>query len=165
MYVMNLPMNHPKRCKMNYQKIKERVAPCGLHCGKCFAFADGNIRSHSSQLKESLGNFEVYAERFVDLLDEPVFTKYHDFKELLDYFALVECKGCRNENCKLFQDCNVRSCSQSKGVDFCFECSDFPCNITGFDEHLHKRSVEINNKMMDIGVERYYDEIKDKPRY
>jgi hypothetical protein len=154
-----------KGCKMNYELIKQRLAPCGLHCGKCFAFTDGDIRNHSKHLKDSLGEFDVYAQRFTELLDESVFNKYSDFKELLDYFAKVDCIGCRKENCKLFKDCNVRRCSERKGVNFCFECSDFPCNNTGFDEHLHKRSVAINNKMKEIGVENYYEEIKDKPRY
>lgn len=150
---------------MNIEEIKKRIAPCGLHCGKCFAFTDGDIKRYSSKLKIELGNFDVYAERFVDLLDEPKFKKYPDFKELLTYFSSVNCKGCREENCKLFKDCKVRACSVEKGVDFCFQCNEFPCNNTGFDENLHKRSVAINNKMKKIGVEKYYDEIKEKPRY
>ena len=61
---------------MNYKQIKNRLAPCGLHCGKCFAFTDGDIAEHSNYLKNALGEFDVYADRFVDLLNEPVFRKY-----------------------------------------------------------------------------------------
>ncbi len=150
---------------MNSNDILNRLAPCGLHCGKCFAFIDGDIKKSSRQLKESLGNFENYAKRFVDLLEEPVFTKYPDFKGLLDYFTTVECKGCRNEKCLLFKDCKIRECHQSKEVDYCFQCNEFPCNHTGFDQHLYKRFVEINQRMKVVGVEQYYKEIKDKPRY
>lgn len=150
---------------MNYNQVKSRLAPCGLHCGKCFAFAEGDISQHSCQLQQSIGNFDVYAERFVSLLNEPVFKKYGEFKELLDYFATVTCKGCRKEQCKLFKDCNVRTCHEQKKVDYCFQCSEFPCDNTGFDEHLHKRSVNINKRMKEIGVEEYFKEIKDKPRY
>ena len=150
---------------MDYERLKSRLAPCGLHCGKCFAFIDGDIKNYSNRLKESLGYFGIYADRFVDLVDEPVFRKYHDFNELLSYFASVECRGCRKEKCKIFKDCKVRDCHEQKKIDFCFQCSDFPCNNTGFDQHLHKRSVDINMRMKEIGVERYYDEIKDKPRY
>lgn len=162
---MNLHMTLRKDTEMNYEQIKDRLAPCGLHCGKCFAFHDGDIKNKSRLLKESLGDFDIYAERFIELLNEPVFNKYQDFKELLGYFAGADCKGCRKENCKLFKDCNVRNCAKEKGVDFCFECSEFPCDHTGFDEHLHKRSVSINKKIREIGVERYYHAIKDKPRY
>lgn len=113
-------------------------------------------------MKNDLGEFSIYAKRFINLLDKPVFEKYPDFKEMLDYFSLAECSGCRNEKCKLFKDC---LCSEKKGVDFCFQCSNFPCNNTRFDEHLNKRSVNINRRMEKIGVEKYYTEIKDKARY
>lgn len=145
--------------------IKKRIAPCGLHCGKCFAFTEGDISCHSTELKKSLGNFEVYAQRFVGMLDEPVFAKYPDFKEMLDYFSVTSCQGCRKEKCKLFKICNVRACSEEKEVEFCFQCSQFPCEHTGFDEHLYKRFVTINKRMREIGIEKYYEEIKDVPRY
>ena len=150
---------------MDYKNIKERLAPCGLHCGKCFAFKDGDIVKNSRALKRDLGEFSIYAQRFVDVLDEPVFKKYEGFKEMLDYFADAECSGCRNENCKIFKNCKVRLCSEEKGVDFCFECADFPCNNTGFDTHLNNRYISINMRMKKIGIEEYYEEIKDHPRY
>ncbi|MCK5022265.1 MAG: DUF3795 domain-containing protein [Candidatus Pacebacteria bacterium] len=150
---------------MDYEQIKQRLAPCGLYCGKCFAFIDGDIAKNSKKLKESIGNFDVYAERFVDLIDEPIFKKYSDFKDLLQYFSNGNCGGCRKEKCKIFKDCKVRECYEKKAVDFCFQCSEFPCNNTGFDKHLQDRSVEINILMKEIGVEEYYNTIKDKPRY
>lgn len=150
---------------MNYNFIKNRLAPCGLDCGKCYAYVDGDIKNLSNQLKVSLGNFDIYAERFTELFNGDIFKKYPDFKELLAYFTTADCNGCRKENCKIFKDCKVRNCFEKKGVDFCFQCSDFPCDHTGFDEHLQKRSEDINNRMKEIGVEKYYDEIKDKPRY
>jgi len=150
---------------MDYNTIKNRLAPCGLHCGKCFAFTDGEIKAASQKLQQALGNFDIYAQRFVDVIHEPLFKKYLDFKVLLSYFSSVECNGCRNEKCKIFSECKVRECHEKKSVDFCFQCPDFPCSHTGFDEHLHKRSVDINIRMKEIGVEKYYEEIKDIPRY
>lgn len=148
-----------------YEYIKQRVAPCGLHCGKCFAFKDGDICNYSNKLRQSLGNFDVYAERFVKLLDEPDFSKYPNFKEFLTLLSAGSCNGCRKEQCKLFKSCNVRGCSEVKNVDFCFQCEEFPCNRTGFDEHLYKRYININNRMKEIGVQLYYEEIKDLSRY
>lgn len=150
---------------MDYEFIKSRLSPCGLHCGKCFAFAEGEIGTLSKQLKKSLGNFDVYAERFVSLLEEPAFGKYPDFKTLLNLLSEPKCKGCRKEKCILFKSCKVRECTERKEVDFCFQCSDFPCNETGLDEHLYKRSVNINKRMKEIGVEAYYNEVKDTARY
>lgn len=150
---------------MDYEQIKLRLAPCGLHCGKCFAFIDGDIANYSNLLKKSLGEFDIYAQRFVEMLEEPVFEKYSDFKELLHYFSTAKCGGCRVEKCKIFKGCKVRDCAEKRKVDFCFQCSDFPCNTTGFDKNLNERSVNINLQMKEVGVEKYYNEIKDKPRY
>ena len=126
--------------KMNKDAIDARLAPCGLHCGKCFAFADGEIRRLSRELRTALGGFDIY-------------------------LASNACGGCRKEPCRLFRGCKVRSCSSRRGVDYCFRCDEFPCTHTGFDEHLYRRFVAINHRMREEGVERYYDEIKDLPRY
>ena len=99
------------------------------------------------------------------MLDEPVFAKYPDFKEFLNHLSVATCQGCRKEKCKLFKTCNVRVCSEEKQVDYCFQCSHFPCENTGFDEHLYKRFVAINRRMQEIGIEKYYEEVKDLPRY
>jgi len=150
---------------MNKDEIASLIGPCGLSCNKCFAFKNGNIKFHAANLKNELGNFEIYAKRFSTLLEKPVFEKYPEFKEMLDFFTSAECKGCRKETCKLFKNCLVRDCSREKQVDFCFNCNEFPCQKTGFDEHLHKRSITINMRIKEIGIEEYFNEIKDKPRY
>ncbi len=150
---------------MTDQKILDAISPCGLNCEKCFAHVDGDIRKQSRELKEKLGNFDLYAKRFETLLDEPVFEKFSDFKIMLDYFASENCRGCRKENCRLFKNCGVRSCHREKKVDFCFQCDDFPCDKTHFDENLQKRWVALNEKIREMGIEKYYAETKDKARY
>ncbi len=148
-----------------YEIARARLGACGLHCGKCYAYTEGDIPALSSQLAKSLGNFEIYAKRFVELVGEPVFLKYPDFREFLGYLAEGKCEGCRKEKCKLFKGCRVRSCSEGKKVDFCFQCVDFPCDNTGFDGHLFTRYVGINERMREIGVEAYYEEVKNQSRY
>lgn len=142
----------------------DRLSPCGLHCGKCFAFAEGDIHEAAVKLRENLGHFEPYAERFTIQLD-PAFEKYKDFKAMLDYFADASCKGCRKEKCKFYKNCKVRACAFEKAVDFCHECPEFPCSHTGLDNNLYKRSVAINEKIREIGVDAYYAQVKDLPRY
>ena len=112
-----------------------------------------------------MGNFYIYAKRFVNLLKEPVFEKYHDFKEMLNYFSNIECNGCRKDKSKLFLDCYLKQCSKDHKIDYCFECSEFPCIKHGFDEHLEKRWLTIQTKMEENGVQSYFDEIKNLPRY
>ena len=150
---------------MDYENIKAALAPCGLSCEKCFAHVEGDIHKYSLKLKEKLGNFEPYAKRFEILLGNPVFKKYSDFKEMLDYFASENCRGCRNEQCKMFKNCGVRPCHQEKAVDFCFQCDEFPCNKTNFDEGLYNAWVRINEIIRKEGIDKYYELTEKHPRY
>jgi hypothetical protein len=147
------------------QEFQDKFGPCGLLCEKCFAYEKGPIRFHAEQLKKNLGEFDNYANRFVTLLDEPKFANYPAFKEVLNLFSEANCKGCRKQECHLFTDCKVNICYKEKGVDFCYQCADFPCEYTGFDENLKQRWLRINRRVIEIGMENYYTEIKDNPRY
>jgi len=147
------------------EKIKESIGPCGLCCETCFAHVDGDIRKYSMKLTKKLGNFHINAKRFETMLDNPIFKKYAEFKEVLDYFASENCKGCRNEQCKLFKDCGVRGCHQEKQIDFCYLCEEFPCDKTNFDPGLHKGWVAINKIIQKKGIEKYYEKARTHPRY
>ncbi len=150
---------------MDKKDFLKYLGPCGLHCGGCFAFVESAIKKNAVALKQSLGNFGIYAERFTALLNDPRFDRYNDFSEFLDCLSEVTCKGCRQESCKLFSQCRVRDCSKEHTVDFCFQCKEFPCEKTGFDEHLQKRWLKINGRIQEIGAQAYYDEIKNTVRY
>ncbi len=150
---------------MYSNNIISKLAPCGLSCEKCFAFKHGKIIYLSKELIKNLGNFDGYAKRFVRLVGNPVFKKYPEFKEVLHYFASNSCRGCRAEDCQLNKECRVKFCYIEKKVDFCFECDDFPCSNTGFDDNLLARWKAINTRMSKVGVEQYYLEVKDKHRY
>jgi len=144
------------------QEILGTLAPCGLNCRKCFAYNEGEIKSLSKRLKKLLGNFDKYAERFSRFL--PEFDNYPSFKKLLDFFAHGNCTGCRNGTCK-HPDCGVFHCYKEKGVEFCFQCEEFPCDKTNFDLDLHQRWLEMNVRMKKIGIQKYFEESKRNPRY
>ena len=61
---------------MTKQQYLDVLSSCGLSCEKCFAHIDGDIRKLSLQLKEKLGNFSIYAQRFETLIGDPIFKKY-----------------------------------------------------------------------------------------
>ena len=147
---------------MEYSVILELLAPCGLNCGKCQAYSAGEIKHHAAELKRLLGSFDRYAERFSSF--QPVFKNYPAFRELLSQFSEANCKGCRQGDCK-YPNCGVAACSKQKGVDFCFQCSEFPCEKTNFDPNLHERWITMNRRMKEIGVEAYFEKTKDEPRY
>ncbi len=84
---------------------------------------------------------------------------------MLDYFASENCKGCRNEQCKLFKDCGVRGCHQEKQIDFCYQCDQFSCDKINFDPGLYKGWVAINEIIQKKGIEEYYEKARTRPRY
>ncbi len=90
---------------MDYQRM---TSPCGLDCFNCplyLANEDSNLRA---ALSEKLG---IPAEK-------------------------ARCAGCRNAEGTISflgdtRPCNVFCCAARKGITFCYECADFPC------DHLH----------------------------
>lgn len=143
--------------------IASRLGPCGLSCGNCLAFVDGPISNLSGLLAERLGErFGEYAKRFEAM--NPVFEHYDSFRTLLDYFASGSCQGCRESGC-LFKDCKVTGCAKEHGVDFCFQCDEFPCDKHGMPDGLSERWQANNEKMAEIGSAAWYCQCKDKPRY
>ncbi len=147
---------------MEYEDILHELAPCGLNCRKCMANHRGDIRKTSERLQHLLGSFDRYAERFSAFL--PAFRDYPAFKELLSHFARGDCRGCRAGDCKL-PDCQVLACCRAKGVDFCGQCEEFPCESTSFDADLTRRWLQMNSRIKEVGVEPYYEETRDLPRY
>ena len=80
------------------------IAPCGLDCFNC----------------------ELHEEN----LTEEYKTKVADYRNISP--DDVACKGCKAEQgkCRYAQfNCATWACTQEKGVDYCFECDGFPCNL------------------------------------
>ena len=147
---------------MKYEDILQELAPCGLNCRKCMAKQDGDIKEASEKLRQLLGSFDNYAERFSAFL--PVFKNYPAFKELLTFLTQGDCRGCRSGDCK-FPKCGVLACCQAKGIDFCGQCDEFPCEKTSFDADLKRRWIQMSSRLKEAGAETYYEETKDTPRY
>ena len=147
---------------MKADEIVKVLAPCGLNCLKCMAYAKGDIRRHACELQRRLGAFDAYAARFAQF--DTAFEDYPAFKKMLERFEQASCRGCRAGDC-LYPNCHVARCSRDKGIDFCFQCDEFPCEKTNFDPHLRQRWIAMNTSMKEKGLEAYVAETKDLPRY
>ena len=148
---------------MEYEGILRVMAPCGLNCGACVAFRDGEIRKLSERLGALLGpNFGAYAARFAE--NNPMDGDYPAFRRFLDGLAQAACDGCRHGSCR-FSSCGVQRCVREKHVDFCFRCDEFPCDHTGLPPALEARWRANNEAMRESGVAEYYEELKKRPRY
>jgi len=80
------------------------TAPCGLPCFECYLFLANDNEEIRTMVSRELN---IPEEKSV-------------------------CSGCRSEGGKcahLPVDCRLYPCALAKGLSFCFECSEFPCDL------------------------------------
>lgn len=147
---------------MEYDEILKCLAPCGLDCGRCADYENGEIKDLSIRLVQLLGNYRRVAEMKAET--KPLFNNYSQFEEMLTSFSQASCSGCRGENVLCPIACTAKTCHREKGVDFCFRCGEYPCEKQ-FTGRLRERWRKINDRMKEVGVVQYYYEQNELPRY
>jgi len=94
---------------------RDLLAPCGLYCGVCavnIAHREGN-----EKFKEKLGPvYGVTAEE-------------------------IRCRGCQSDEIFMYcRVCPIKSCTEEKGYEGCYQCDDFPCSfIEDFPQAVGKK--------------------------
>lgn len=146
----------------DYQVILSELAPCGLDCSRCARYKDGEIKKLSTELVKRLEGFEKVAPKIGDFI--PALKAYPQFQDILNFFTQADCTGCRFGEAQ-FPLCAAKTCFKEKGVDFCFECGEYPCERNRFHPELHNHWRRSNDRMKEVGVKAYYEEQKKKPRY
>lgn len=147
---------------MNSDVLLKGLSPCGLVCYTCVAAKGGITQEHARKLLNYLESFDIYAEKLSGF--ELRLKKYREFNELLHLLGEANCEGCRDGVSKL-PGCGIAQCIKEKGVDFCFECPSFPCDKADFEPLLKTKWLKANKRMKKIGVETYFQEVKDKSHY
>ena len=113
---------------------------CGLYCGACFI-----MNAYKQNRKE------IIPEDWVSSLDD---------KE-------IKCYGCKGEyvfeNCR---GCRIRSCAESKGIEFCNTCPEFPCeNIERFKSWNlahHKVALHSLEIIKEIGIKEWLKQQEER---
>ena len=90
---------------MDYHQM---TAPCGLDCFNCPMYLANENQKLRIMISKKMG---IPVEQ-------------------------ASCDGCRNQNGVIAnlsrnEPCNVYKCTEEKGIAFCSDCPDFPC------DHLH----------------------------
>jgi hypothetical protein len=147
---------------MTETMLRDRIAPCGLDCGRCLDNPDSPIGRLARELARELGGFGKRAAFFARL--DPAFAAYPEFESLLGRLGRGGCGGCRTGNC-LLADCRVKDCVRERGVDFCFQCPDFSACDPGLPPGLAERWRDNNRHMAAIGIKAYVVWLDDQPRY
>jgi len=116
---------------------KELAAVCGLFCPACNLFIG---------TKEDPERLKLLAQR----LQRPVED--------------LECHGCRTEKRSFFcnEYCKMAKCAVEKGIDFCGECTEYPCaELKDFQCQMPHR-IELwknHDRIKEVGYEKWYAEM------
>jgi hypothetical protein len=118
---------------------KKLAAVCGLYCEACTLF----IAS-----KEDPARLKKLAERFQ--LSE---------KE-------IECCGCRsNKRTAYCEKCKMYICAAERGIEFCVECTDYPCDeLKQFQSKApHRRELwDDLERIKSVGYKHWLSEVSQK---
>lgn len=137
------------------------------YCGKYYC---ASCDYHKGTIVEAARNLLAFAERYGSLrliADANNACDFDEFMKGLGWLASQEqvCKGCRfGGGWSWWGDCPVRDCCIQKGVDFCYQCEDFPCKKL-IGEPLLKRKkemIEANNQIKSLGIESYMQLLKKR---
>ena len=155
---------------MKKNKILTAIAPCSLCCHTCPAMKGGIIQETAIKLSHY---FEGYYDFNVENLPQEHKQYAETIKQFVDRlgrYTKPSCDGCRSNNrgkgC--LPGCIIPECTVIHNVDFCGECSEFPCDkITTdiYNETLIKQWHENNQQIHEKGIEEYYKEAILRPHY
>ena len=124
--------------------------------------ADGVIQRSASELAAALEGFDKMAARMAD--HAPALAGYPQFAQVLAVFSGASCTGCRAGGSHL-SFCAARSCFKEQGVDYCFQCGEYPCSRNDYPENFERQWRAVNDRMLEVGVEEFYGESLQSPRY
>lgn len=116
---------------------EKAIAPCGIDCFNC----------------------EVYEKN----ITEETRLKFATVAKIQP--EQVSCKGCREQGgCRLhWGKCDTLDCVKSHGVEFCFQCNDFPCKMlcpSAESAPRYPHNLKLYNlcRMKLLGVEKWTSE-------
>ncbi|MBN2807810.1 MAG: DUF3795 domain-containing protein [Prolixibacteraceae bacterium] len=115
------------------------AAGCGLHCATC-TFYIGSTEDRERS--------EKHAKRF----EVPI--------------EAVTCYGCKSEKHSAYcQSCKLIQCLNNKGLDYCGECSEYPCQaLKDFKmERPHRNDLFIDMQLlMEKGLDEWNELVRRK---
>ncbi|MEJ2248459.1 MAG: DUF3795 domain-containing protein [Candidatus Lokiarchaeota archaeon] len=84
------------------------LSPCGLYCGVCAIYIAH--KNNNTKFKQVL--FPVY-KAFVKNVEE------------------ISCTGCLSSGVvfPVCKKCPIKDCTQSKGIEGCYQCDEWPCKF------------------------------------
>lgn len=117
---------------------KSLTAACGLFCPSCAIFIASN--EDEERLQRQADYLGITKEQTI-------------------------CKGCRSDKrCATCANCVMLKCTIEKGIDFCSECDNYPCNELKNFQSVMPHRVELFkdlDKIKKFGFEVFYKDSID----
>ena len=127
--------------------------------------SENSKSSSNKQLAAVCGLFCPGCTLYIASTEDP-----ERLKRLATMFGISEeeirCLGCRSEvRGPYCQTCKMVECAAERGVEFCAQCSDYPCEILiEFQEERPHRAdlFEDGEKIREVGFEKWFNDTFDE---
>jgi len=139
------------------KKDREYTAYCGLYCGDCIPF-NRKLFDAAERLRKELEQrkFDEYAR--LKSKKNKLFNDYDIFMKVLSELVKLRCmKTCVNGGGN--PDCRIRNCVRTKGIQGCWECTDFEdCEFLKPLSDYHGATPKHNLRLIrEYGIENWSD--------
>lgn len=111
---------------------REYAGTCGFYCGSCSILAA--YKKGLEQQKKLATELSKYMKRTVKSTE-------------------IQCQGCQNLSGFCWgNNCRIKACAKEKGVSFCGDCKEFPCEtFHKFSEVYHDVPLLQSGELKEIG--------------
>lgn len=125
--------------KKDVHADKTLAAVCGLFCPACTLYI-GTMENEPHRLKAVSKVYQTASDEWA-------------------------CHGCRSDKRSYFckHKCKMVDCAREKGIDFCVECDEYPCDdLREFKEQRPHRIElwESQGRIKDVGWAKWYEEMQ-----
>jgi hypothetical protein len=135
------------------EERKKAISYCGTCCLKC-DWHSGRIKMAADELLDMIKNrpelrMWCKGEEHYDV---------GNFLKVLEYLSRT---GFCRFTCKQgsgYGGCPVRQCCERKGLAFCYQCNEFPCEIWG-KWPFGKEKIENLKEMKETGAEAWVEKL------
>ena len=154
---------------MDENELLKHVAPCSLLCYTCGRYKDGIMSRLSKDLLHYTEGVYEFFDQHLPSDEQKSLERFKTFREILRERRDASCEGCRSgqhNGCSI-KGCFINECVLEQGVDFCGECSNFPCGrINGlFEEEVYLQWLDGNKQIKEIGALNFYEIRKSESHY
>ncbi|MGI6199848.1 MAG: DUF3795 domain-containing protein [Christensenellales bacterium] len=152
---------------MTREELLDRLPPCGLMCYTCPGFRGGAVQRHAAALLKLKEGFREFLGQWYDDL-----TELDQYLARLSNDAHPGCPGCRKcggAGGGCIPGCFIPACAQERGVDFCAQCEQFPCQRVAqsdlYGEPVKRAFREGGELIRRHGPEGFFNLRKDTSHY